>query len=160
MKKRRRSRRQFASLIALLFLALPFHAIADDVARIVRVIDGDTVEAEIAGELDKIRLLRINTPEMTDTRPEVLAMAKAAKAALERLVLGQRVRLELDKVKRDKYRRLLAHLYLTDGTWINREMVLLGYAQIMTIPPNFNHTAGILEAEREARQAKRGLWAD
>lgn len=131
-----------------------------DTARVVRVLDGDTVEILLNGQQDKVRLLRINTPEMTDRRPQVLALAQAAKHVLESLVLDKPVSLTYDVVRRDKYRRLLAHLYLDDGTWINREMVRLGYAQIMTIPPNVKYTAEIREAQQEAKDKKRGLWAD
>jgi len=149
-----------AKLVVLFLLALPFPSLADDSARIIRVIDGDTVEAEINGEFDRIRLLRINTPEMTDTRPDVLELARASRLALERLVLNHVVTLEYDRVRRDKYGRILAHLHRADGLWVNREMVRLGFAEIMTIPPNVKHTDELLAAEREAREGKRGLWRD
>lgn len=147
-------------MLASLPTPTPKRQLEKDTARVIRVIDGDTVEILLNGQHDKVRLLRINTPEMTDKRPTVVALANAAKRVLESLVLDKTVSLTYDVVRRDKYRRLLAHLYLADSTWINREMVRLGYAQIMTIPPNVKYTAEIRAAQREAKDKKRGLWAE
>jgi len=75
-----------------------------------------------------------------------------------RLVDGKRVRLELDVQSRDRYGRLLAYVWLGD-TMINAELVRLGYAQVMTVPPNVRHQALFVQLQRDARAARRGLWA-
>ncbi len=60
--------------------------------------------------------------------------------------------------KRDKYGRLLAYVYLEDGTFVDAWLVEHGYAQVMTVPPNVKYQDLFLKLQREAREAKRGLW--
>jgi len=73
------------------------------------------------------------------------------------LVIGRRVRLELDVQPRDRYGRLLAYVWVGD-TMVNAELVRLGYAQVMTVPPNVRYQDLFLKLQREARDAGRGLW--
>ena len=68
------------------------------------------------------------------------------------------VRLELDVRARDQYGRLLAYVWAAD-LMVNAELVRLGYAQVMTVPPNVRYQALFLKLQREARAAGRGLWA-
>lgn len=60
--------------------------------------------------------------------------------------------------KRDKYGRLLAYVYLEDGTFVNAWLVENGYAMVMTVPPNVKYQELFLKLQREARGARRGLW--
>ncbi len=60
--------------------------------------------------------------------------------------------------KRDKYGRLLAYVYREDGTFVNAWLVEHGFAMVMTIPPNVKHQDLFLKLQREAREARRGLW--
>ena len=60
--------------------------------------------------------------------------------------------------RRDKYGRLLAYVYLPDGTFVNAWLVEQGYAQVMTISPNVKYQEVFLKLQREAREAGRGLW--
>jgi len=69
------------------------------------------------------------------------------------------VRLELDVQERDRYGRLLAYVYVGD-MMVNAELARRGYAQVMTIPPNIRYQERFLALQREAREQKRGLWAD
>jgi len=79
-------------------------------------------------------------------------------SALNRLlVMGKTVRLELDVRERDRYRRLLAYVYVGD-LMVNAELVRLGYAHAMTVPPNVAHASRFVSLERQAREAGRGLW--
>jgi micrococcal nuclease len=72
-------------------------------------------------------------------------------------VEGKEVRLEFDAQWRDKYRRLLAYVYLGD-TMLNAELVRQGYAQVATFPPNVKYQELFLKLQREAREDRRGLW--
>ena len=72
--------------------------------------------------------------------------------------MGKTVRLELDVRERDRYRRLLAYVYVGD-VMVNAELVRLGYAHAMTVPPNVAHASRFVSLERQAREAGRGLWA-
>jgi micrococcal nuclease len=70
---------------------------------------------------------------------------------------GKRVRLELDVRTRDRYGRLLAYVWV-DDVMVNAELLRLGYAQVMTVPPNVRHQELFVKLQREARDAGRGLW--
>lgn len=72
---------------------------------------------------------------------------------------GKTVRLEYDQTRRDKYDRLLAYVYLEDGTFVNAEIVKQGYGHAYTRFP-FKYLEEFREYEREAREQKRGLWAE
>jgi endonuclease YncB( thermonuclease family) len=64
-----------------------------------------------------------------------------------------------DKLFPPVYKRLLAYIYLEDGTFVNGEIMKAGYAQAMTVPPNVKYADLFVELEKEAREQKRGLWA-
>lgn len=128
--------------------------------KVARVIDGDTVEL---ADGEKVRYIGINTPELWrkvngrwvyDPRP----FAEESAGLNRALTHGKLVRLEFDVERRDKYGRLLAYVFLGDGTFVNAELVRQGYAQIMTIPPNVKYVDLLLRLQREARVQKRGLW--
>jgi micrococcal nuclease len=133
-----------------------------------KVIDGDTLQLE-SGE--RVRLIGIDTPEMHEsnklyrdsqrTKEDITTIQKLGKRAYEvtkKLVEGKRVSLEFDVEKYDKYKRLLAYVYLKDGTFVNAEIVKQGYASLMTIPPNVKYADLFLKLYREARENRRGLW--
>ncbi len=60
--------------------------------------------------------------------------------------------------QRDRYKRLLAFVYVEDDTFVNAWLVENGYAVVMTIPPNVKHQELFLKLQREAREERRGLW--
>ncbi|MBI1952956.1 MAG: thermonuclease family protein [Candidatus Omnitrophica bacterium] len=124
-------------------------------ALVERAVDGDTVV--LAGGR-RVRYIGVDTPEIHHPRKPVEFMGREAMNFNRRLVEGKKVRLEFDVERYDRYRRLLAYVYLTDGTFVNAELVKQGYAQIMTIPPNVKHAELFLKLQQEAREAKRGLW--
>ncbi|MBI4281788.1 thermonuclease family protein [Candidatus Uhrbacteria bacterium] len=127
----------------------------DDTVLVTRVVDGDTIEIE-GGE--KVRYIGMNTPESVDPRRAVQCFGKEASAYNKKLVLGKRVRLEPDVEDRDKYHRLLRYVWLGD-TMINEQLVTDGYAQTMTITPNVKYVDLFKQAQTEAREEQRGLWA-
>ena len=128
-------------------------------AVVTRVVDGDTVHVSVAGRDETVRYIGIDTPESVKPGVAVQCFAKAASAANERLVAGERVRLSLDAEPRDRYGRLLAYVYRArDGTFVNAELVREGYARTLTIPPNVRYAARLASLARRAREALRGLW--
>ncbi len=124
---------------------------------VVRVVDGDTIHVRIGDRLEKVRYIGVNTPEVHHPTRGEEPGGRAAAALNRRLVLGQRVRLELDVQVRDRYGRLLAYVWLGE-MMVNAELVRRGYAQVMTVPPNVRYQALFLQLQREARRAGRGLW--
>lgn len=126
-------------------------------ATVERVIDGDTVELSTG---ERVRLIGVDTPETVKPNTPVQPYGKEASDFSKKLLTGQRVKLKFDVEPYDKYNRLLAYMYLSDGTFVNEKLVREGYARIMTIPPNVAHADLFLEAEREARAQNRGLWGE
>lgn len=124
-------------------------------ATVQRVVDGDTVELSTG---EKVRLIGVDTPETVKPNHPVEPYGKEASDFSKQLLTGQKVTLKFDVEPYDKYKRLLAYMYLQDGTFVNEKLVRDGYARIMTIPPNVAHADLFLEAEREARENNRGLW--
>jgi len=133
-----------------------------------RVIDGDTIQLE-SGE--RVRLIGIDTPEMHESDKlyrdsqrsgedikVIKELGQRAYQFTKKLVEGKRVSLEFDVEKYDRYNRLLAYVYLKDGTFVNAEIVKQGYASLLTIPPNVRYADLFTKFYREARENKRGLW--
>ena len=131
----------------------------EGVARVVRVVDGDTIEVILAGHREKVRFIGVDTPESVKPGTPVQCYAKRAAAANAALVAGQRVRLVGDVEHRDRYGRLLAYVYREgDGAFVNALLVRDGYARTLTIAPNVAHAAEFARLARTARAAGRGLW--
>lgn len=124
-----------------------------------RVVDGDTIRVTYEGRSERVRYIGVDTPETRHPSKGVEPLGPEATEANRRLVEGETVRLVLDVQERDRHGRLLAYVYLRDGTFVNAKLVEEGYAQVMTVPPNVLHQELFLDLEREARAAGRGLWA-
>jgi endonuclease YncB( thermonuclease family) len=125
-----------------------------DFAKVIRVIDGDTIEIE-GGE--RVRYIGMNTPETVDPRKPVQCFGVEASNENKELVEGKTVRLEKDISERDKYGRLLRYVFIGD-IFINLELVKRGFAYADTIPPDIKYQDLFLKAQQSARSAKIGLW--
>jgi len=125
---------------------------------VVRVIDGDTIEVIIDGKAYKVRYIGIDTPETVAPGRPVEWMGKEAYEANKAMVEGKTVYLEKDVSETDRYGRLLRYVFLEDGTFVNAELVRLGYAQVSTYPPDVKYQELFLRMQQEAREANRGLW--
>lgn len=134
----------------------PSPVAADGTVLVIEVVDGDTIVLE-GGET--VRYIGIDTPETVDPRRSVQCFGKEASKANRAMVEGKRVRLVADVEDRDKYGRMLRYVYLPDGTFVNLELAVQGFAPAYTYPPNAAHTEEFRLAAREARREKRGLWA-
>jgi micrococcal nuclease len=154
-------------LVTVLVLALAFagrEAAAPDgppgVGRVVRVVDGDTIQVDVGGRREKVRYIGVDTPESVKPGTPVECFAKRASAFNKHLVAGERVRLVPDAEARDRYGRVLAYVYRTsDGLFVNGALVRRGYAHTLTIPPNVAHAVEFRRLAARARRAGRGLWS-
>ena len=124
---------------------------------VVRIVDGDTIHVQIDGRRERVRYIGVNTPELHHPTKGAEPGGREASEQNRALVTGKRVRLELDVQERDRYGRLLAYVWVGDRM-INAELVRLGYAQVMTVPPNVRYQALFVKLQRDAREAGRGLW--
>jgi micrococcal nuclease len=128
-------------------------------AKVVRVVDGDTIVASVEGDDQYVRYIGVDTPETVKPRTPVQCFGKAASAYNHRLIEGEEVRLRYDRERRDRYGRLLAYVYRArDGLFVNAALVRGGYATTLTIPPNTEHASQFASLERRARDDRRGLW--
>jgi micrococcal nuclease len=125
--------------------------------EITRVVDGDTVEARIGGEVEDVRLIGVDTPETVKPDAPVECFGLAASSFTKRELEGRRVRLVFGEERRDHFGRLLAYAY-RDGRLFNAALVRRGLARTLTIPPN-DRLAGMLRRmELRAAREGRGLW--
>ena len=127
-------------------------------ARVTAVIDGDTVDAVVAGRTERVRLLGVDTPETVDPTEPIGCYGPEAAAFTARRLTGRAVRLRFDRQRRDRYGRLLAYVEV-DGRRFNDDLLAGGYAKLLVIPPNGRHGRSMLDLELAARSAGRGLWA-
>ena len=142
---------------AVLFLLAPGgHAMSGKPAAvpIVFVADGDTVQVVYRGGREWVRLLRIDTPERDEKG------YGEAREALSRMVGGRHVELVFEAPgveERDAHGRILAYLFVGDKN-VNVEMVRAGWSRFWTRYGKGRYSAEFLRAEKEAREAGRGLW--
>ena len=135
---------------------------------VTRAVDGDTLVLENG---KRVRLIGIDTPEMHDSdklerdaqrsqqdKEVIKGLGRKAYEFTKKLVEGKRVRLEFDVERYDRYKRILAYVYLADGTFVNARIVQDGYASLLTIPPNVKYADLFLKLYQEARTNRCGLW--
>jgi len=149
-------------------------SLAQQTTTVTRIIDGDTLKVFYLGSEESIRLIGIDTPESRVNKKTkkdakrsgqdietIITMGKRATEYVKSLVTpGDIVTIEFDVQERDRYKRLLGYVYLSNGKMLNEEIVKAGYAMIMTIPPNVKYKDRFLKAYQEAREKKRGLWEE
>lgn len=129
---------------------------------VLHVVDGDTLDIAMGGVKTKLRLIGINTPEVVDPQRKVECFGKEASMKAKALLMGSEVSIELDpsQDKYDKYGRLLAYVYLPNGTSFNKRMIEEGYAYEYTYRLPYKYQREFKQAQYDAKRAGRGLWAD
>ncbi len=131
-------------------------------ARVKRIVDGDTIVVSFdpatgLGTNEKIRLIGVDTPETVDPRKPVQFYGAEASRFVTDSLLGTTVRLAFGPTMRDYFGRLLAYVFLEDGTCFNMAIIAEGYGFAYTKYP-FLFMDDFRKAERSARESKRGLW--
>ncbi len=154
-----------AAVLTLFFLIFIFFSNSSPVSNnksgilVTKVIDGDTIEIE-GGQ--RVRYLGVDTPETKDPRRPVQCFGKEASNKNKELVEGKRIILEKDITDMDKYNRLLRFVYLDLGNgsklFVNDYLIREGYGYVLTIPPDVKYSEQFLDAQRIAREQKKGLW--
>jgi micrococcal nuclease len=127
-------------------------------AEVLRVVDGDTIEVQLAsGKIEDIRYIGIDTPETVYPGEPVECFGPAASRANERLVEGKNVRLVYDEERRDQYDRLLAYVYVGD-LFVNARLVRDGFAYESYYSPNGAHRDLFERLQSQASSRDIGLW--
>ena len=132
-------------------------------ATVVRHTDGDTFWLRgigtgplHGGAVTKVRVLEIDTPEIHPSRQ--CYGTEAADRTAELVPIGDRVRVEVDRDRRDRYGRLLLYVWTADGASLEEVLLREGYARVLYVRPNDRHLDHFRAVEDEARRARRGLW--
>lgn len=129
-------------------------------AAVDRIVDGDTIVADIAGRTERVRLLGIDTPEsVAENRPDQCYGAEAADYLATILPVGTAITLILDEEPRDQYDRLLAYVVRSrDDLFVNLDLLERGYAGVLVYEPNDHYESLFRAAARDAQVGGVGLW--
>lgn len=140
-------------------VAYPVENFSGDIAyRVLRVVDGDTVEIDYQGKATDVRLIGVDTPETVHPSKPVEAYGKEASNFTKNLLIGESVYLRFEVDRTDRYGRLLAYLYRApDGLFVNLEIVRQGYGHAYTRFP-FKHLELFRHYGTKAREAGKGLY--
>ena len=125
------------------------------VARLNKVIDGDTIEVTIKDKIYKVRYIGIDTPEIDKKQ----CFAKPAKDFNMILLDKSTIYLIKDVRETDKYGRLLRYVF-TDRYFVNLELVRFGYAKTLTIPPDITFSSCFLRYQKNAQDKRLNIWSD
>ncbi len=161
-------------IVSVLFLTFSFSQSFSALVnvKVARIVDGDTIVVYYQGKYEKVRLIGIDTPESRnnyktrrDSRrsgiaiKEIIRQGRAATRFVKSVVKkGDFVKIEFDVRLRDRYKRLLAYVYLMDGKMLNEVIIRSGYASVMTYPPTVRYTDRFVKGYRYAREKKLGLF--
>lgn len=125
--------------------------------------DGDTLRVNMNGTEETIRFIGVDTPETHDPRKKVQCYGAAASAFTKNTVSarGSRVRLAADSLSdnRDRYKRLLRYVYLSDGTMMNVKLIREGYGFYYPYF-KFSKSPEFDAAQKAARAEHKGLWSN
>lgn len=159
-------------LLTLPLLFFPLFLLPSEEVTVVSITDGDTMVVMRKGKTERVRLIGIDAMEMRENHRAHI-QAKKYKADLATIYdngkkaawfVGQLVKkkdivsLEYDLEERDKYGRLLAYVYLKNGSMLNELILKAGHADVLTVPPNGKYRKRFLEAFRHACKYGFRLW--
>lgn len=128
--------------------------------KVTRVIDGDTLEVDYKGKIERVRLIGVDSPE--SVHPDKAKNSQEGKLASDftrTRLEGKEVALEFDLQERDQYGRLLAYIWY-GGEMYNKALLEEGYAKVATYPPNVRYADEFLAVQNKARESKKGFWSD
>jgi micrococcal nuclease len=128
---------------------------------VIKIVDGDTIWVKGPEGKDKVRLLCVDTPEVTGKKKHPLG--SEATKFLEGMVKGKKVVLEADDAQgdRDRFGRLLRYVLTEKGLNVNVEIVRSGWsAYYVKYGESTRFHLDFLKAEKEARKDAKGIWAD
>lgn len=128
----------------------------DELATIAHVYDGDTLRLQ---DGRRVRVLGINTPEAATKKRAAEPLSDAAKQAAQRFFKADKqVRLQFDRERHDKYGRLLANVYDSNGQNLAAHLLRQGLAFHIVVPPNTTGAKCLHQQEQVARKLGLGIW--
>lgn len=122
-----------------------------ELARVVNVVDGDTIEVEMGGQIYEVRYIGIDSPERG------VAFSEQAAALNRQLVDSKNVLLVMDTSETDRYDRLLRYV-IVDDKFVNYELVRQGFASAIAYEPDTACDATFVQAQQVAISRSLGFW--
>jgi micrococcal nuclease len=153
-----------AGILAMLVVASPVPSAAaaeGPTARrgvVVAVLDGQTLEVQLGKRVETVRHIGIGPIQLRDSASAETALRRATAAHAD-LLQGREVILRSDVAPRDAAGRLLADVTV-EGGLVSAELVRLGFAEVVTLPPNVGRRQALLAIQAKAQAASEGLWGD
>jgi len=142
--------------ILILILLIPSIVFAKEEIKYVKCIDGDTALFKINNKNEKVRLLAIDTPEVT-TNKEYFG-EEAKEYTCKRLQEAKKIEIEYDpKANKDKYDRLLAWIYV-DDVLLQKDIIKNGYGSVAYIYDKYMYINELCDLQEDAFNNKIGIW--
>lgn len=125
---------------------------------VTNIADGDTIEVNMGGMLERVRMIGVDTPETHKPNTPVQCYGPEASDFTKKLLTNQAVRLEADPLNdnRDRYDRLLRYVYFNE-TLVNKQLIEQGYGFAYTSFP-FSKKVEFMQTQFTAAGKKLGLW--
>jgi micrococcal nuclease len=129
--------------------------------KVVKIVDGDTIDILKNNKIERIRLIGIDAPETVDPSKPVQCFGPESTDEIKKLLQNQKVKLENDPTQgeKDKYNRLLRYVFLENGTDINKKMIEGGFAYEYTYDKPYKYKVEYKQAEKSAKINHLGLWS-
>ena len=138
-----------------LLLCVGRYAECSELFEVRWVDDGDTI---VLKDGRRVRYIGIDSPEVESEHSKSEPFGYEAREFNRRLVYQKKVYIEFDIEKYDQYGRLLAYVFLPDGTFINNAIISSGYAYCLPRKPNVKHEKLFLKSQRNAMLSNKGIW--
>jgi endonuclease YncB( thermonuclease family) len=142
-------------LSAIFFLLMAEYSFAQMRYTVKWVNDGDTI---VLTNGWRVRYIGIDAPEIDHENQKAQPFGYQARSFNQKRVLSQKIGIEFDKERHDRYGRLLAYIFLADGSFLNERMLENGLAYYLHLRPNVRYHKRLLKAQQEAMKAQKGLW--
>ena len=146
---------RFALSVIFLFLTTAGYSSGQMGYTVKWVNDGDTI---VLTNRWRVRYIGIDAPEIDYQNQKAQPYGYEARSFNKKLVSSGKIRLEFDQERHDRYGRLLAYIFLADGSFLNAQMLENGLAYYLYRSPNMKYDKRLLKAQRDGMSAQKGLW--
>ena len=143
------------ALSAIFFLVTAGYSSAQTGYVVKWVNDGDTI---VLTNGWRVRYIGIDAPEIDHENQKAQPYGYLARSFNKKLVWSQKIVLEFDEERHDRYGRLLAYIFLADGSCLNSRMLENGMAFYLYRRPNVKYDKRLLKKQQDAMKAQKGLW--
>ncbi len=148
-------------ILLIFFLITPINILSKELnVELNSCVDGDTAKFSDGKKIMTVRFLAIDTPETKGTKEQYYGQ-EASNYTCLKLTNALNITLEFDdnSTLKDKYNRYLAWIFI-DGTLLQKDLVTNGYAKVAYLYGDYRYTNELLDAQKDARNKKLGIWQD